>query len=73
MLRLFIKSTSALKAVQAAGREMNGVHHLVHHINGTAWNILVREDGVGVMAPSHKPLLMTFMREHLLFNEAWGV
>lgn len=72
MLRLFIKSEGTLSAIKTAGREMDGVYHLEQDINGSKWSIVVRDDGVGVMAPKHKSLLM-IMRDHLLFREAWGV
>ena len=73
MLRLFIKSVGTLNAIKAVGQEMDGVYHLEQDINGSRWNIVVRDDGVGVMAPKHKPALLRFMRDHLLFREAWGV
>ncbi len=73
MLRLFIKSEGALSAIKTVGQQMDGVYHLEQSINGCKWNILVRDDGVGVMAPKSKPALMSFMRDHLLFREAWGV
>lgn len=73
MLRLFIKSESALRAIKAVGRQLDGVYHFEQYINGTRWNVVVRDDGVGVMAPHHKPSLINFMRDHLLFWEAWGV
>lgn len=73
MLRLFIKSEGTMRAIKAVGQQLDGVYHLEHDINGTKWTVLVRDDGVGVMAPQHKLSLMNFMRDHLLFREAWGV
>jgi len=73
MLRLFIKSEGALRAITVVGRKLDGVYHLEQEINGTTWNIVIRDDGVGVMAPKYKSSLMSFMRDHLLYREAWGV
>lgn len=73
MLRLYVKSAGAISAMKIAGKEMDGVYHLEQTIGNKRWLIVMRDDGKGVMVPSHLRNLIPFMREHLLYSEVWGV
>ncbi len=73
MVRFFVKSEKAVQAAKAAGRNWNGVYLFTQQVGADTWHALMREDGVGIMAPWRQGLLLELLRDRLLNSEAWAV